>query len=164
MLGKNLERIMDKETLCAEDLVTMPTSEAKRRQLRIDDDLEDFLDEGAVNPTGKGCPMALRLLACMLLMEITAFMRETFKTLPRTRGPIRVSAGAFTFRNIPIVHRPIFSFPSQNVHTQPPTRKYGQVRIAVKALRHLVEKRFLNSARFYSHILCTALTNLTAPN
>lgn len=27
--------------------------------------------------------MALRLVACMLLLEITAFMRETFQTLPK---------------------------------------------------------------------------------
>ena len=45
-IGKRLEDILDDECLTPEKLVTMPESELKRRQLRVDDDLEDFFDEG----------------------------------------------------------------------------------------------------------------------
>lgn len=35
-----------------------------------------------VNPNGSDCPFALRIAACQLLLEITAFMRETYQYLP----------------------------------------------------------------------------------
>lgn len=31
------------------------------------------------------CPMVLRLIACMLFLEITAYLRETYRSLPKTR-------------------------------------------------------------------------------
>lgn len=34
--------------------------------------------------TSSSCPMPLRLLACMLLFEITAYLRETFQNLPKS--------------------------------------------------------------------------------
>jgi len=37
-----------------------------------------------VNPHGNDCPPALKFIACMLLFEITAFLRETYQTLPKT--------------------------------------------------------------------------------
>ncbi|VDN04676.1 unnamed protein product [Thelazia callipaeda] len=81
-----------------------------RRDLIIYDDLEDFFDEvyynelrkqlrrlskcsdsfsssGIVNDeSGERCPPALLFLACILLNEITAFLRETFQTIPLSRG------------------------------------------------------------------------------
>lgn len=33
---------------------------------------------------GSECPMALRLVACILLLEITAFLRETYQSLPKS--------------------------------------------------------------------------------
>lgn len=43
---------------------------------------------------GAECPRALRIVACMLLFEITAFLRETYQNLPKScrsslkeRGP-----------------------------------------------------------------------------
>lgn len=43
---------------------------------------------------GADCPRALRIIACVLLFEITAFLRETYQNLPKTsrsslkeRGP-----------------------------------------------------------------------------
>ena len=39
----------------------------------------------SVNPNGNSCPMALRLIACVLLLEITSFLRETYKSLPKTQ-------------------------------------------------------------------------------
>lgn len=38
-----------------------------------------------VNPTKCGCPFALKMAACQLLLEITTFLRETFPCLPRPR-------------------------------------------------------------------------------
>ena len=49
----------------------------------MEDEEEDFLDECIVNPTGKGCPTVLLLCAATLLSEITAYMRETYKSVPK---------------------------------------------------------------------------------
>lgn len=45
-------------------------------------------------PIGAECPRALRLVACVLLFEITAFLRESYQSIPKTcraslkeRGP-----------------------------------------------------------------------------
>ncbi|GLG97294.1 Protein unc-80 homolog [Gryllus bimaculatus] len=38
----------------------------------------------SVNLYGSECPVALRLIACMLLLEITAFLREAYQTLPKS--------------------------------------------------------------------------------
>lgn len=43
-----------------------------------------MLLQASINSYGTACPMALRLVACMLLHEITAFLRETYQTLPKT--------------------------------------------------------------------------------
>lgn len=34
---------------------------------------------------GNDCPIALRMIACILLLEITAFLRETYQALPKSR-------------------------------------------------------------------------------
>jgi hypothetical protein len=36
-----------------------------------------------VNPTNHDCPYSLQLIACLLLYEITIFLRETYDTLPK---------------------------------------------------------------------------------
>lgn len=36
-----------------------------------------------MNIDGNSCPPALRLIACLVLYEITAFLRETYQTLPK---------------------------------------------------------------------------------
>ncbi|CAL8390547.1 unnamed protein product [Boreogadus saida] len=47
-----------------------------------------------VNPTKCGCPFALKMAACQLLLEITTFLRETFPCLPRPRAePLVTAAG-----------------------------------------------------------------------
>lgn len=49
---------------------------------------------------GSNCPMALRFMACMLLLEITAYLRETFQNLPksiRTVGRERSTAWEKTY-------------------------------------------------------------------
>lgn len=40
---------------------------------------------GMVNDSGARCPLALQLVAAQLLLEVTAFLRETFRTIPRSR-------------------------------------------------------------------------------
>lgn len=37
----------------------------------------------SVNPNGTSCPNALKLVACVLLLEVTTFLRETYRNLPR---------------------------------------------------------------------------------
>lgn len=75
-------------------------TEAKRR-LKMLDDIEDFMDDGSVNDAsgkfylvkktsliyflGEYCPPALQLIACQLLFQITAFLRETFQLIPRSK-------------------------------------------------------------------------------
>lgn len=38
----------------------------------------------SINGYGSQCPYALRLVACVLLLEVTAFLRETYQTLPKS--------------------------------------------------------------------------------
>ena len=87
MLGARIEEMMAEEQSSAEsgaDHVAMVTDEARQRQLAVEDDEEDFLDEASVAGTGKPrCPMALRLVACVLLLEITTFLREAYRALPK---------------------------------------------------------------------------------
>lgn len=45
--------------------------------------LSTFYFAASINTYGASCPMALRLIACHLLMEVTSFLRETYQTLPK---------------------------------------------------------------------------------
>lgn len=45
-VGSRLEELMQKDKINAENMVRLPSDELTRKQLRISDDLEDFLDEG----------------------------------------------------------------------------------------------------------------------
>ncbi|KAK0415429.1 hypothetical protein QR680_011941 [Steinernema hermaphroditum] len=79
-IGERLQKLIDNEE------VSETEAETDRRKLRIYDDLEDFTDEGIVNDnSGEKCPPALRMVACQLLYQITAFLRETFQTIPRAK-------------------------------------------------------------------------------
>ncbi|RXG52303.1 hypothetical protein Avbf_16126 [Armadillidium vulgare] len=59
--------------------------------------LEEIFDEIVnVNPGGGDCPMALRMIAVQLLLEITAFLRETYPILPKSgRMSVRERPGAW---------------------------------------------------------------------
>uniref|UniRef100_A0A8R1DJA0 UNC80 domain-containing protein n=1 Tax=Caenorhabditis japonica TaxID=281687 RepID=A0A8R1DJA0_CAEJA len=63
-------------------------SEPKNKKtLHMEDAIEDFFDDGIVNDaSGERCPIALQFIAVLLLQEITAFLRETFKTIPRSKN------------------------------------------------------------------------------
>lgn len=56
----------------------------KQKELQIQDEEEDYLDEASIYTYGSNCPMPLRLIACVLLQEITAFLRETYQNLPKS--------------------------------------------------------------------------------
>lgn len=46
--------------------------------------IELILISASVNSYGDECPIALRMIACILLLEITAFLRETYQQLPKS--------------------------------------------------------------------------------
>ncbi|XP_067933205.1 protein unc-80 homolog [Watersipora subatra] len=50
----------------------------------MDSQEEDFLDEASLNPTGeaKVCPHALKIIASLLIYEVTVFLREVYQNAP----------------------------------------------------------------------------------
>ncbi|CAB4054728.1 UNC80 [Lepeophtheirus salmonis] len=86
MLGSRIDELLTVESNQTLNNVSNSNDETRQRQLLLEDDEEDFLDEASVNPNSQStnCPTVLKLVACVLLLEITAFMRETYKILPKT--------------------------------------------------------------------------------
>ena len=83
---------LEEKILQEQQVVAMVTDESRQRQLLLEDELEDFLDEASVNASGCACPHALKLVACLLLLEITTFLRECYRTLPKpVRGQSKTS-------------------------------------------------------------------------
>ena len=46
-----------------------------------------------LNPSGDGTPYALKMMACLLLTEITMFMRDVYPNLPKSRCRSNRNAG-----------------------------------------------------------------------
>lgn len=84
IIGMRLEEMIASEKLNYEQIDATLGEPEKQNELIQQDEEEDFLDEASVNPDGNGCPAALKLIACLILYEITAFLRETYQTLPKT--------------------------------------------------------------------------------
>ncbi|XP_034126697.1 protein unc-80 homolog isoform X1 [Drosophila guanche] len=84
IVGARLEEILFTERLQYEAVNASLTDPEKQRELLQQDEEEDFLDETSVNPHGNDCPHSLKLIACVLLFEITAFLRDTYIMLPKT--------------------------------------------------------------------------------
>ena len=63
----------------------------RKRQLRLEDEEEDFLDENSVNPNGNDCPFALKMAATQVLYEITTFLRETHQYIPTRTSRTSIS-------------------------------------------------------------------------
>lgn len=82
-IGARLEEMLQSETHDPLEIAAIAADEQKRRQCRMEDEEEDFLDEASINPSGNVCPFALKMAACQLLLEITAFLRETYQLLPQ---------------------------------------------------------------------------------
>ncbi|KRZ18180.1 Protein unc-80 -like protein [Trichinella zimbabwensis] len=87
-LGSKLNSILNQEKSTYSNF-SVPTDELLKTQLRVSDDLEDFFDESIVNASGEECPMALKMIACMLLLEISAFLRESYQAIICSRAHMR---------------------------------------------------------------------------
>lgn len=84
MLGHRLEDLVSLDKQNYDQIAATLIDPEKQRELLQQDEEEHFLDEACVNPRGNDCPPALKLIACVLLFEITAFLRETYPTIPKT--------------------------------------------------------------------------------
>ncbi|XP_044582762.1 protein unc-80 homolog isoform X13 [Cotesia glomerata] len=83
-ISARLEEFMNEDKKNVDQIIALVNDESKQRELVIEDEEEDFLDEASINSYGSQCPVALRMVACILLLEITAFLRETYQTLPKS--------------------------------------------------------------------------------
>uniref|UniRef100_T1K5F1 Uncharacterized protein n=2 Tax=Tetranychus urticae TaxID=32264 RepID=T1K5F1_TETUR len=82
-LGAHLEEIVfNEKNISKEDESNVNQDESKRKQLKNEEDCEDFLIESSISQAGNDCPFSLKMAACCLLFEITAFLRETHQYLP----------------------------------------------------------------------------------
>ncbi|XP_063893793.1 protein unc-80 homolog [Helicoverpa armigera] len=97
-IGNRLEEMLIEDKKHIDTVVNLVNDPDGQRELLQQDEEEDFLDEASIRlpgkPVGADCPRALRIIACVLLFEITAFLRETYQNLPKTnrsslkeRGP-----------------------------------------------------------------------------
>ncbi|XP_078260328.1 protein unc-80 homolog isoform X2 [Rhinoraja longicauda] len=84
-IGTRLNELCHTERESPANILSFIYDDETKRRLRKEDEEEDFLDDNTVNPTKCGCPFALKMAACQLLLEITTFLRETFPCLPRPR-------------------------------------------------------------------------------
>ncbi|XP_033107470.1 protein unc-80 homolog, partial [Anneissia japonica] len=98
-IGSRLEEIERKESGAVIGVVGRIRIESEQKKLRKDDDDEDFLDEATVNPHGSACPHSLKMVACQLLMEISAFFRDTYQYLPKVRKASRGGFGVINRNN-----------------------------------------------------------------
>ncbi|XP_067892393.1 protein unc-80 homolog [Heterodontus francisci] len=85
-IGTRLNELCHTESESPANILSFIYDDETKRRLRKEDEEEDFLDDNTVNPTKCGCPFALKMAACQLLLEITTFLRETFPCLPRPRA------------------------------------------------------------------------------
>ncbi|XP_067844006.1 protein unc-80 homolog [Heptranchias perlo] len=85
-IGIRLNELCHTESESPANILSFIYDDETKRRLRKEDEEEDFLDDNTVNPTKCGCPFALKMAACQLLLEITTFLRETFPCLPRPRA------------------------------------------------------------------------------
>uniref|UniRef100_UPI00358FE682 protein unc-80 homolog n=1 Tax=Myxine glutinosa TaxID=7769 RepID=UPI00358FE682 len=84
-IGARLAELCLAESESTSQIRSQGSDDDVKRQLKREDEEEDFLDDRSVNPTKCGCPYAVKMAACQLLLEITSFLRETFPVLPRPR-------------------------------------------------------------------------------
>ncbi|XP_059490383.1 protein unc-80 homolog isoform X4 [Neocloeon triangulifer] len=83
-IGARLEDMVHQDKQHVTNVVGMVTDETKQKELSLQDEEEDFLDESSIGLMGLQCPLALRMVACLLLLEITTFLRETYQALPKS--------------------------------------------------------------------------------
>lgn len=123
-IGTRLSELCHSDSESPANILGYIFDEETKRRMRKEDEEEDYLDDSkssssrdfgacsvilttmcffcirlrhkdTVNPTKCGCPFALKMAACQLLLEITTFLRETFPCLPRPRTePLVVGSNA----------------------------------------------------------------------
>ncbi|XP_066154738.1 protein unc-80 homolog isoform X3 [Euwallacea fornicatus] len=84
VIGHRLEEMIAEDNNMQTEIKNMVMDPDKQKELQIQDEEEDYLDDASVYSYGSNCPMSLRLIACVLLQEITAFLRETYQNLPKS--------------------------------------------------------------------------------
>nr|XP_054603628.1 protein unc-80 homolog isoform X2 [Nothobranchius furzeri] len=84
-IGTRLSELCHSDSESPANILGYIYDEETKRRMRKEDEEEDYLDDNTVNPTKCGCPFALKMAACQLLLEITTFLRETFPCLSRPR-------------------------------------------------------------------------------
>ena len=67
-----------------------------------------------VNRSGHDCPYSLRMVACLLLYEITSFLRETYDSLPKLSAMPTMGTG---YRQTQRNNNPMGSAPPTVVET-----------------------------------------------
>ncbi|KAF7271721.1 hypothetical protein GWI33_015431 [Rhynchophorus ferrugineus] len=84
VIGHRLEEMINEDREMQNEINSLVNDPDKQKELQIQDEEEDYLDEASIYTYGSNCPMPLRLIACVLLQEITAFLRETYQSLPKS--------------------------------------------------------------------------------
>lgn len=107
VLANKLEQILDRQE------AHNPTSCSAESTLSAD----DFFDESLVNPDGNNCPFALQNIVCILLLEITAFLRETYQYMPKKIAHTEPTATATFNRMHPQHSQSQYSQASHNKET-----------------------------------------------
>ncbi|UJR20708.1 hypothetical protein I4U23_023829 [Adineta vaga] len=69
-----------------------------------DETFEDYYNEAIVNRSGRDCPYSLKLLVCLLLYEITSFLREKYETLPKMSSSLGVGVNQTRQQRAPHAH------------------------------------------------------------
>ncbi|KAH9639426.1 hypothetical protein HF086_002115 [Spodoptera exigua] len=113
-LGNRLEEMLIEDKKHVDTVVNLVNDPDGQRELLQQDEEEDFLDEASIRlpgkPIGADCPRALRIIACVLLFEITAFLRETYQNLPKTCRSSLKERGPWdrVYRNDDLLHTATF--------------------------------------------------------
>ncbi|KAL1497693.1 hypothetical protein ABEB36_008611 [Hypothenemus hampei] len=84
VIGHRLEEMIVEDQKMHSEINNMMNDSEKQKELQMQDEEEDYLDDASVHTYGSNCPMPLRLIACILLQEITTFLRETYQSLPKS--------------------------------------------------------------------------------
>uniref|UniRef100_A0A2S2Q2N9 Protein unc-80 n=1 Tax=Sipha flava TaxID=143950 RepID=A0A2S2Q2N9_9HEMI len=85
IIAARLDEMISEDKKQLPHILACINDEALQRELQTEDEEEDFLDETSGLSRMFSCPMVLRLIACMLFLEITSYLRETYRSLPKTR-------------------------------------------------------------------------------
>jgi hypothetical protein len=81
VLGNKLEAIIDSNE--TDRRIINPTRIDPLTGCESELNAEDYYDENLINPNGNNCPFALQNIVCILLLEITTFLRETYQYMPK---------------------------------------------------------------------------------